>query len=210
KTVYLLCVLLLLAGVVSCVLPARLQSSQSCPEPQNFFWVVNHGYHTSFVVPSAAFNTEWKQQLPLTESNFLEFAWGDSGYYMAENASVKDAAKALFVPSASVMHVVALDQEPEHYFKDLEIKKVYVCGQEYEKLLQYLYTSFYYTLTEQPLFLQPGLYGNSAFFRANRPYHLFFTCNNWTSKGLRQARLVTPIWSPFSKPVMWYLPDEGR
>ena len=48
-----------------------------------------------------------------------------------------------------------------------------------------------------------AVYGdNDAFYKANGRYNLFFTCNSWTNKKLKDSNLKSCIWTPFAFDVM--------
>ena len=42
------------------------------------------------------------------------------------------------------------------------------------------------------------VYGKALFFPARGSYTLLFTCNNWTSRGLKQAGIGTHLWTPLA------------
>lgn len=198
------------ALLLSAVLPVNPGARQSCSTPALPVYVTNHGYHTAISLPykPGAAGYEWQSQFKLGAARYLELAWGDSAFYTAENPGVQAALAALFLPTASVMHVVALPAAPQEYFPQAKTKKIMLCPEEEQQLLRFIRDSFQYDRHDSVMYVGEGLYGRSSFYRANRKYHLLNTCNTWTAKGLRQAHVRTPVWSSFSSPVMWQIPSE--
>ena len=57
------------------------------------------------------------------ETPYLEFGWGDKGFYQANEITSGITFKAVFWPTESVVHVVAVPKEPRIYFKNSEGQK---------------------------------------------------------------------------------------
>ncbi len=82
-------------------------------EPTHRIFVTGHGWHTGIVVPAAAMN----RVLPFLRRRFgdvpyYEFGWGDRAFYEAKGITAGLAIRAIFWPTETVMHVVAVPRQP--------------------------------------------------------------------------------------------------
>ncbi len=168
------------------------------------FFVVNHGYHLSFVIPTKTPIHDWRGQWDqLNTGKYMELAWGDSGYY--QHGGLMNGAKALIWPTNSVIHVAKVDGKPAKYFPNSTLYFKKVCSAEFEQLLTFIEKSFARDQDGSYIYLDEGLYGTSGFYRANPSYHLIYNCNNWVNEGLYRASLKTPLWGGMAWLVGWYL-----
>ena len=89
----------------------------------NEVYVVNHGWHTGFVIPASGIH----QLIPELKNRFgnapyIEFGWGDNEFYQAEEISSGITLKAIFLPTASVVHAVAVSHKADKYFNAVRWK----------------------------------------------------------------------------------------
>ena len=158
-------------------------------------YVVDHGWHTGIIVKSdklpAAARPQWSA---VDQSKYLEIGWGDEGFYRAEKITSGITLKAMFWRNASVLHVVAMDKEPEAYFPYSAIIRVAITTNGFDGLCDYLSRSYATNSAGRQIDLGKGIYGNSRFFRAVGRYYFPNTCNRWTAGALRATG--API-SPF-------------
>lgn len=193
--------LTMLLSICSCVTyPKALKPSWAGykePRPHEIF-VVSHGKHTGLIVDGETLN----RRLPhlkrqFGEPRYYEVGWGDAGFYQSPRITSGLAVNAVFIPTPTVVHVVALEQHPREAFALSEVVALKVSTSHREQLLAFIDSSF--ARDEDGLVgpLGPGLYGDSAFYDAVGNYHLFNTCNKWTAKALYSAGVpvdaVTPI-----------------
>ncbi|XZG69649.1 DUF2459 domain-containing protein [Chitinibacteraceae bacterium HSL-7] len=158
-------------------------------------YVVSHGWHTGFVLPSATLTS----RVPELASRFdetpaIETGWGDQGFYQAEKITLMLALKAMFWPTPSVMHTVAVPRPAPEYFGHSDVRTLCLTDAQLGALGDFIASGFAHdeqgAVTEQ----QVGLYGDSQFYSGKGSYSLFKTCNNWTAKGLKAAGLpLLPI-----------------
>ncbi len=149
--------------------------------------VVSHGWHTGIVVPSDVATT----YLPDLEKRFgsvpfLEFGWGDKGFYQAETISAGLALQAMFWPTDAVMHVVAVPERADRYFPHSEVVSLCVSDAALASMMQFVARSFVRN-ADNLAPSQNGLYGDSQFYAAVGDYFMFNTCNTWTATGLYEA-----------------------
>lgn len=175
-------------------------------EPKEIY-VVSHGWHTGFVVPAETI----KSQLPLLAKRFkkfsyLEFGWGDRGFYQAQEITSRLTLQAIFWPTESVIHVVAVPTLPDIYFGLSEVEVLCLDQKQYSSLISFIVHSFYKGENGNIVSLKNGIYGESQFYEGEGSYYLMNTCNKWTAKGLESAGFdITPIFKLTADSVMSFI-----
>ena len=169
-------------GLINCFATEIYKSSG------NEVYVVNHGWHTGFVLPAS----DIQHVIPELKNRFgkapyIEFGWGDNEFYQAEEITSGITLKAIFLPTDSVVHVVAVTRKADKYFKHSEVGKICLEDPEFKSLVKFISNSFYRDESGNILKLNHGIYGDSQFYKAKGDFHIFNTCNKWTAKGLESA-----------------------
>lgn len=187
KNILSVILLMLIAGCSA--KPAVVPSLEdSAGKADNEIYIVSHGWHTGFVVPA----DDVQRRLPELKQRFgntayIEFGWGDEGFYQAEEVTSGLTLKAIFWPSESVMHAVAVPVAADEYFSGHEMVKLCLTDGELRSLVDFIEGSFYKDERGEIRRLGDGIYGDSQFYKGVGEYHLMNTCNKWTAKGLRSA-----------------------
>jgi uncharacterized protein (TIGR02117 family) len=171
---------------------------------KNSIYIVNHGWHTSIVLPS---EIVFKKLPPLKErfsnSEYLEFGWGDEKFYRADNYTVGLTLRAILWPTSSVLHVVGLHKNVKRFFFSDDVKRICIDDEGLQKLAHYICSSFYMDKNKKLVTIGKGLYGEGYFYKSNEKYFLTKTCNYWTAKGLSLMGFdIFPIFNQTSKKVM--------
>lgn len=153
-------------------------------------YLVSNGWHSGFVVPAK----ELQSKIPALverfgETPYLEIGWGDKGFYQAKEITTGITLKAIFWPSGSVVHVVAVPDDIESFFSGSDIEKLCLDEQGYQSLIQFISHSFARNKQEEVVSLKQGIYGDSQFYEGEGDYYMMNTCNSWTAKGLKSAGL---------------------
>ncbi|MDH5765393.1 MAG: TIGR02117 family protein [Gammaproteobacteria bacterium] len=173
---------------------------------ENDIYIISHGWHTGIVIPADDIKTiapELDQRFG--ETLYLEFGWGDKGFYQANEITSGLTLRAVFWPTESVMHVVAVPVYPYEYFPDSEIERLCLNNEELKLLIQFLSDSFYKE-AGRIVTLKNGLYGDSQFYKAEGDYYLMNTCNKWTAKGLKSIGMdIWPMFKLTSGSIMDYI-----
>ena len=176
----------------------------------NEIYVVNHGWHTGFVVPASDIQhliPELKQRF--RNAPYIEFGWGDNEFYQAEEITSGITLKAIFLPTDSVVHVVAVTRKADKYFKDSEVEKFCLEDLELNSLVKFISSSFFRNQSGNLLKLNHGIYGDSQFYKAIGDFHIFNTCNKWTAKGLESAGMkISTTFKLTAGSIMNYLSKE--
>ncbi|HXH04724.1 MAG TPA: TIGR02117 family protein [Candidatus Competibacteraceae bacterium] len=181
---------LALALFAGCATPSPGLFPPRADQPHVPMLVVSHGWHTGLVLPRAAL----RPHLPalsgaFEDASWLEIGWGDAGFYPAEKITLGLALGALFGQHGSVLHVVAVPDDPDAYFTYSERVHLEISSAGLAALARFIDASFARDAAGRSLPLGAGLYGDSRFYRSREDYHMFNTCNAWTARALRQAGL---------------------
>ena len=174
---------------------------------QNGVYVVSHGWHTGFVIPAP----EIQGVIPELEQRFgdilyIEFGWGDKGFYQAKETTSGLTLRAIFWPTESVVHSVAVPQKVEEYFSNSEVAKLCLSDGELSALIGFISRSFFRDKSGNLLELQKGIYGDSQFYSGVGDFYLMNTCNRWTAKGLKSIGMdISPTLKLTAGSIMNYL-----
>ena len=177
---------------------------------ENEVYVVNHGWHTGFVVPASGIH----QAMPELKKRFenapyIEFGWGDNEFYQAKEITSGVTLKAIFLPTDSVVHAVAVTRKADKYFKNSELEKFCLKDSELKSLVEFISNSFYRDESGNILKLNHGIYGDSQFYKAKGDFHIFNTCNKWTAKGFESAGMnISTTFKLTAGSIMNYLSRE--
>jgi len=150
--------------------------------------VVNHGWHTGLVLPAK----EIQARLPglkkrFRNTPFIEFGWGDKGFYQANEITTGLTFRAMFWSSGSVIHAVAVPDDVFQFFPNSDVQKICLSDAGASSLIDFIANSFSRNALGQIVEQKNGIYGDSQFYDGVGVYHLLNTCNKWTAKGLSSA-----------------------
>lgn len=168
-------------------------------------WVISHGWHTGIVVD----RQEAAALLPAlageaAASRYLEFGWGDIGYYTAPAESYALMLAAAVASRGAVLHVVALDAPPADAFPNAAVERLVVSDAGFRAMTARIAATFQRGADGRAVALGPGLYGASRFYRANGHYWAGNTCNTWVAAMLRETGCpITPAYAMSAGNVMF-------
>ncbi len=172
----------------SCAQPIKGLYPPKNPQDTHTIYIVSHGWHTGIVLNKGDIPKSLiPEKTDFPNAEFLEIGWGDKGFYQASDITIPITLNALFLPSDSVMHVVGFSGDIEIEFPQSEIIQLALSNEGYHRMLKMIHNYFDRKGVDIAQILRKGLYGDSKFYSANEPYHMFFTCNNWTGKMLRSS-----------------------
>ena len=168
--------------------PHIVKSSNITATSATRIHVVNHGWHTGFVVPADTISSQLPQlKERFKDSPYIEFGWGDQGFYQAEEITSGLTLQAIFWPTTSVVHAVAVPESAASYFPDSHVEPLCLTSEQYARLISFIENSFSKDKDGNIFPTKSGLYGNSQFYKGDGDYYLMNTCNKWTAKGLSSA-----------------------
>lgn len=174
--------------------------------------IVSHGWHTGFVIDAS----EIQKQIPQLKQRFegarhIEFGWGDKGFYQAQEITSGLTVKAIFWPTESVIHSVAVPSNVDDYFNNSKVEFICLNDSEYLSLINFISSSFYRDNTGNVVSLENGIYGDSQFYKGVGDYYLMNTCNKWTAKGLKSMGMdICPTFKLTSDSIMNYVESFNK
>lgn len=197
--------LLLLVLLSACSsLPHAVAPTAQATGPSKPVYLVSHGWHTGIVVPAADVQT-WLPRLTqrFAQAPYIEFGWGDKGFYQAREVTTGLSLRAMFWSSGSVIHAVAVPGSPVRYFSQSEVRRLCLDAAGHAALLAFVTSSFERNAEGELIALNNGLYGDSQFYEGIGKYHVMNTCNKWTAKALQSAGLdLSATWMLTAGSVM--------
>ena len=147
--------------------------------------VFSHGHHTGLVLPRKALESELPEITSRLTGDWLEFGWGDEGFYRSETVTLPLAFRALAYPTPGVMHI-ATSSRPLHVdYAYAPAHLISLTSSQRKILVRRLKNQFARDPNGQILPLGPGRYGTSQFYRARASFYFPNTCNAWTASHLR-------------------------
>jgi len=174
-------------------------------------YVVSHEWHTGFVIPVSLIQTkipEIKQRFRTSPN--IEFGWGDQGFYQADKITFGLTINAIFWPTNTVIHAVAVPTNISDYFPNSKMLPLSLSNSELESLVGFISNSFHRDSDGKIIPLSHGIYGNSQFYRAKGQYYLWNTCNTWTAKGLKSTgRDINPPFKITADSITNYLTSDN-
>lgn len=151
-------------------------------------YVINHGWHTGLIVRRADIPRGLVPESgDFPAADYLELGWGDWDYYQSRDPGLWLALKALFWPTASVLHVVGVKDTIASRFAGYEIVGLAVGRDDFYRLVTYIHRSFLRDGTAKTMPLASGWGADSLFYPARGKFHLLNTCNSWTARALAAA-----------------------
>ncbi len=173
-------------------------------------YILSHGWHSGFVIPAATLGRLLpKIKERFGNAQFIEIGWGDKGFYQAQEITSGLTIQAIFWPTESVVHVVAVPVSVEKYFPGSQIETVCLQSRQFSKLLHFIENSFLKDSNGNIIPLRSGIYGDSQFYKGEGEYYLFNTCNKWTAKGLKSAEMdISTTFKLTASSIMDYLTER--
>ncbi|MBA1147663.1 DUF2459 domain-containing protein [Ectothiorhodospiraceae bacterium WFHF3C12] len=191
--------------------PAVVPDSPFQGNGRHGVYVVSHGWHTGFVVPSAPL----RRLVPgldseLGDATHAELGWGDAVFYRAREIRSGLALRAVFTASESVVHVAPVPSDAYPFISTEGVARLCLSGDQLSSLLRYIAGSFQRSEDGAIAPVPGGAPGRSRFYRGAGHYSLTNTCNTWTAKGLRSAGLdLSPALKLTAGSVMGYLRQQA-
>jgi len=159
--------------------------------PSIKIYVVSHGWHTGIVVPRRDIPEElWHGGDDFPEAEFLEFGWGDEGFYRAATPEFFQSLKAALVPSPAVLHVVGFRGPVTEFFPASGVVSIDLGRKAFHGLARFFDETIVKPDEGEVFALDSGLYGDSRFYAAHGTYTVFNNCNHWVARGLHAAGLA--------------------
>ena len=204
--------LFLVTALLLTVLPANRNFRE--PERGIDIYAEASAVHTDLLLPVVGGGRDWRETLNYSDFagadssfQYVAFGWGDREFYLNtptwEDLSIYRTLRALFWPTATIMHVRLLRSPPP---TGELIRPVRLSPTQYRLLCNYIDRAFRRQPDGRYLLIPGYSYGiRDRFYEGNGSYQLFFNCNNWTNTALKTAGVKTAQWAPFPQSVLYHL-----
>ena len=127
--------LVAIAVAAGCLAQSTARESPGRDASAQTIRVVDHGWHTAIVVRRSAVDTTvWPEVDDFPDAAFVEVAWGDRGFYMADRGTAWLAIKAAFLTSGSVLHVAGFDAPLETNFPGNDVVELEVSRRGFDAM----------------------------------------------------------------------------
>jgi uncharacterized protein (TIGR02117 family) len=171
---------------------------------------MSNGVHLEIALPLRNEIKDWTSELWIDDrithlANYISFGWGDKLFFLNtpkwSDLTIKTTIVALFFKSPSAIHI--------DYYTDMQIsdkcRKIPVDLKQYKSVVDYIEESFKRDSLGNRIQIQ-GLqyYSYDCFYEATNSYNLFFTCNTWTNKCLKESGLKACLWTPFDRGTLYH------
>lgn len=177
-------------------------------------FIRSNGVHIELVLPLKTKGKDWSEEISINPKiassvRYISFGWGDKMFYYNtpewSDLTFKTAFKALFLKSESVLHV--------GYYTSVRANKlckaIAVSEEQYQIIANYIESGFRKGNKQNKILIDDLKYSEfDCFYEANGSYNLFFTCNTWTNKCLKEAGLKASLWTPFDRGTLYHYRKE--
>ncbi len=178
---------------------------ETCRQRQSVF-VTTNGQHLFLILTPAQLDPAFWSELNVPANvRHVAFGWGERAFYLNTptwgDLRLGVALHALFLPSASAMHVFY----PRRGADWIELT---LCPGQLEAMVTFIGESFDRNEAGKLLPIPSPMYPpDQRFYEARGTYWLGYTCNNWVNTALKRAGVSTAVWSPFDRGVLYHLKD---
>jgi len=172
-------------------------------------FIASNGYHASLILPVRGVDMNWLDRHPARHfrapppnASHIGFGWGDRRFYMETRTlgEVRPATawNALFGGGATVVHVQLWPRPAA----GRDVRRILASPRQVALLAAHIQETF---AADQPVpHVDSGFGGGDVFYPARGRYGPIETCNEWVSRGLRRAGILTGVWTPFAISILWH------
>lgn len=179
---------LIMAVLGACASPKEWRFPPASADEETAIYIVSHGWHAGIVITRENLGAELGFFVEfLGDSPYYEVGWGDKAFYQSEKPGSGLAAKAIIWPTDSVMHIIALPENPQNHFPQSEVIEIRLSKTAHGLLNRAIAASFVRDENGHTMTPSRGRYSYSRFFDAEGKYYATNTCNTWAARMLREA-----------------------
>lgn len=157
---------------------------------QHTIQLIKQSWHVGILIPVDSVAIA---HIPLlykfSEFESVDIGWGDEDFYQNDGINYYYGAKAILVPTSSVLKITGHAASKDAIIKWVEdSREIKITHEAYLRLLNYIEASFD---KRNGSYIESSSSAGGAikFFKSNRSYHLFNTCNTWIATALKDAGL---------------------
>jgi uncharacterized protein (TIGR02117 family) len=173
--------------------------------------VETNGVHTAIVMPLVTPQKDWRADFPARDLaspgrpyTHVSVSWGEREVFLNTptwgDITLSTIAGAI-VSGDSLLHIAHyVRPAPQDHLRPLRLTPA-----QYARLVGTIERQ---VLPAQERDRYPGYYSQDVFYDAPGTYHLFNTCNQWTSDTLANAGVRIGAWTPLAGGVMRWIPNQ--
>lgn len=197
------CFIIILLLITSCNRPIRELYPKNEADRTIPVYIINLGWHTGIALERIQLEKHLPLHPRMPQTTYLMFGWGDGKYYPHPDPGTGLLLRAALLPTDSVLHVVGINMQVEHYFTSSKVVKIMVQEKGADNLAEFIANHFELNENDKAIYAAEGLYQNSAFFKAEPHYFFPRTSNRWVAQALRRTGYpITPFYAITSGNVM--------
>lgn len=160
--------------------------------------VAIYGGHSGIILPNSTMPDDLRRLTSRFNAfRYIEFGWGDEEYYRDPETTVFIAVKAALWPTASVLHLIGINEDMEEYAAGPSIYRIELSSEGFFALCNSITATFSrdkkgnsIALGPDPVFIR-----HTLFYQARPKFFFPRTCNTWTAKALKTAGMPISTWA---------------
>jgi uncharacterized protein (TIGR02117 family) len=165
--------------------------AQSNDSTNHDVYVINYSWHTGLVFEISEQTIDMIPALKdFKDFDYVDIGWGDEEFYQHPDTNWVLAAKAILVPTPSVIRIAGFKgnietaQNWSQFFIKFEMK-----NSEFSKLCRFVEETFLKSRKNQFIVSLRKADSQIIFYKSNLSYHLLNTCNTWIANALKASGL---------------------
>lgn len=200
----------LLLYLLSAVILSRIEvNTEEVSTEEETIWVLSNGAHTDIIMPVKNDLFDWQNIVSQQDtrgkgqSPYIALGWGCRKFYLETptwaDLKFTTAFQAVTGQGGTLMHATFYNEIPT----DEQSVSLLLSAAQYRQLVTHIAQTFVLQEGRGVLVPTDAVYGDTdAFYEAKGHYQLFFTCNTWTNKMLKNSGIRACVWTPFASGVM--------
>lgn len=200
----------LLLYLLSAVILSRIEvNAKEVSTEEETIWVLSNGAHTDIIMPVKNDLFDWQNIVSQQDtrgkgqSPYIALGWGCRKFYLETptwaDLKFTTAFQAVTGQGGTLMHATFYNEIPT----DEQSVSLLLSAAQYRQLVTHIAQTFVLQEGRGVLVPTDAVYGDTdAFYEAKGHYQLFFTCNTWTNKMLKNSGIRACVWTPFASGVM--------
>ena len=152
-------------------------------------YVVKNNLHTGIVFPAESAVTTY---IPAAENfinhKYIDIGWGDEDFYQDPDPDYLLGAKAILVPTNSVVRIEGLNSTINKIVKwsDFSIR-FDLNDEQFKNLCEFVNGSFLKNSDKNLIITSQKNNNRIIFYKSRLKYHLFNTCNTWIAEAFESC-----------------------
>jgi hypothetical protein len=152
-------------------------------------YLVKENWHTGIMFQVNEFT---RSELPLlnlfSQYEYVDIGWGDADFYQAPGMDKYLAAKAILIPTPTVIRIDGYKFPMERIIQWREfVIKFEFSVEEFRRLIKYIDDHIVYNEAGEPVITKHEPGSPIYYFKSLGEYHMFRTCNTWAAQAINST-----------------------